>query len=108
MLLAFTSCGNQAAEQSSSDETVVSTVPAQPETPVDKGQELFIANCSSCHGASGTAGIGGAVNLQKTKLDSVGIAEIIQNGRRNMPSFKGRFNEEKTAQIVSFIETLKQ
>lgn len=105
-VLVTSSCDNKNSKQTYSDQSTDSAVSTLPENPADKGKELYIVNCSACHGVSGDAGIGGAFNLQATKLDSVGLSQVISNGKRNMPAFNDRLNEEETAQIVSFIKTL--
>jgi mono/diheme cytochrome c family protein len=57
----------------------------------DKGSTLYAANCTSCHGASLTGGIGPALNPIEpipgiaNSLDPAFLIDIITNGRKPKP-----------------------
>ena len=73
------------------------------ETYAVAGSRLFANNCSGCHGADrrGTGNYPSLVGIGKKYNDSQ-IQQLLQNGRRMMPSFKQLDTQEKAA-IISFI-----
>jgi len=89
------------------------TSPPPPDTAVAQGpaihdrQELYESKCSVCHGGDGTAGIGGAANLQRTPLDTVAIQRVVAGGRNAMPAFKTILSEMEIRDVARYIETLK-
>ena len=66
-------------------------------------QELYIANCSSCHGDNGKKGLAGAFDLSVTKLSNDSISSIIINGRSTMGKINGLLPKQAkaVAQYVS-------
>jgi quinoprotein glucose dehydrogenase len=73
------------------------------ETQLQAGQRLFAQNCSSCHGAD-RKGTGNNPNISDvaTRYTAAAFLQLLNSGRRMMPSFQRLSNEEKTA-IASFI-----
>lgn len=77
------------------------------ETFHEAGERLFMLNCMGCHGADrkGTGNYPSLLNVGAKYHDNE-IANILQNGRRMMPSFRQLSAEEKSA-IISFITSNK-
>ena len=66
-------------------------------------QELYTANCKSCHGDNGKLNMAGAFDLSATKLSDDSIANIIINGRNTMPKVNGLTQEQAKA-IAKYID----
>lgn len=77
---------------------------------VRMGFEVWQANgCSTCHGNYGEGGPGGKYpqgpSLRDTDLDRDGIAEIIQDGRNQMPSFADSLSAEEIDYLLEYLMT---
>ncbi|MGV8878919.1 MAG: PQQ-binding-like beta-propeller repeat protein [Sphingobacteriaceae bacterium] len=72
----------------------------------DLGMKVYISYCASCHGESlkGSANVPSLLELNK-KYKPAQVQEIVQNGRRMMPSFKQLTDVERDA-ILSFVMEL--
>ena len=71
------------------------------------GQELFVANCAPCHGATATGGaVGkGALAPSLSVASSLEIAEAMVIGPGEMPVFA--FDQHESNSIVAFIDHLE-
>lgn len=78
------------------------------EVPESPGQQVYEQKCMACHGADGTAGIGNAANLSRSKLDSLSVALLIKEGKNKMPSFKDQLDTAEIAHLVHYVTTLQQ
>jgi cytochrome c oxidase cbb3-type subunit 3 len=83
--------------------------PADPAT-VERGHQIFSANCSFCHGSDARGGEGGP-NLIRSQLvmdDDHGelIAPVVQNGRpdKGMPKFD--LTTEEISTIATFLHSI--
>lgn len=80
--------------------------PAAPTDPVlAQGQQIYLANCASCHGRSGGGGLGPKLSdgLAATRYGNIADQEaLILNGRGSMPAFKSRFTAEQLDAVVRF------
>lgn len=88
--------------------------PAIPQPRIDLsalpgGQQLFIANCAPCHGATARGGAvgGGALAPALDKATSVEVSEAMLIGPGEMPVFSGFSNTNRDAIVtyVTFIQT---
>lgn len=96
-------------------EHVTSLAPGGPPIPVVDpeagdlalGQELFVANCAPCHGATGNGGaVGrGALAPSLSLAAPVEIAEALVTGPGEMPVFA--FSAQERDSIVAFIDYLE-
>ncbi len=72
--------------------------------PAEMGEELFLANCASCHGADGLGGLG--KNLHDSKLiqskSDEELIDFILAGRKGtaMDGFQGILTPEELANVV--------
>ncbi len=68
------------------------------------GQEVFVANCGTCHTLS-EAGTSGAVgpNLDETTLDLDGVVAQVTNGGGVMPAFEGTLSEQQIQDVAAFV-----
>lgn len=72
------------------------------------GKELFEQNCARCHGADGAAGINNATNLQLSRADTISIIHLVQQGRKDMPSFEGVLKDSDIHKIAGYVFTLRK
>jgi cytochrome c553 len=73
------------------------------------GAEVYAtANCVTCHGADGAAGISGAKNLAVTTLSDAELENVIANGKGAMPSYKKQLKPEQIKALVAHIRTLNK
>jgi len=70
------------------------------------GENLYDSNCATCHLVTGEGGISGAKDLRITKLDSVGIKRMVQNGKNAMMPFKEMLSDEEIDAVVAYVQTL--
>jgi mono/diheme cytochrome c family protein len=64
------------------------------------GQELFVNQCSSCHGTDGKLGASGAKDLTKSVLTTSEIIKRIKYGRNAMPPMKEALENEANIRAV--------
>ena len=79
---------------------------------VEAGRDLYVANCSGCHGADAAGGVAGeGPNIQRlpTSLGDEAVSAIIKNGvaGTGMPAFS-QLTDAQRATIIAFIRTLVQ
>ncbi len=77
------------------------------ETMIEHGKSVYINNCMACHGVNRQGG-GSYPALQNInqKYTAIQVSEIINNGRRMMPSFKQISDKDKKA-LLTFLLNLK-
>lgn len=102
-VLSIYSCSNNKKKSQNSKKN--ETTNAQ--NTIAKGYDIYMRNCTACHGAEGNAGVGGASDLQRSVLKDKEFLEVIKNGRNNMPSFKDQLNEEEIQHIIDFFNSFK-
>jgi cytochrome c5 len=68
------------------------------------GEEIFVANCGSCHTltAAGTTGTVGP-NLDDTSFDQGAVEEQVLQGGGGMPAFEGQLSEEEIQNVATFV-----
>lgn len=78
------------------------------ETVAEHGRAVYMNNCMACHGKN-REGDGSYPTLQNInkKYTAVQVAEIINNGRRMMPSFKQISDNDRKA-LLTFLLDLKK
>lgn len=72
-----------------------------------RGKELFQQKCRACHGLNGDARNNKAADLSMSRLDSLGIATTVLNGRGTMPPFKDAIADSDLASIIVYVRTLR-
>lgn len=73
---------------------------------LQRGRQIFAANCAPCHGATGNGGAvgGGALAWPITDDEPVIVAEAIITGPGQMPAFD--FGDEGLDAVVTYVEYL--
>jgi mono/diheme cytochrome c family protein len=82
-----------------------------PDGDLDRGQELYAANCAMCHGvdATGMMGMHPALTGVVDRLTLEGVEVAIRNGRNTqppMPAFGDQLTEEDMADLIAYLESL--
>lgn len=65
------------------------------------GAEVYAANCTGCHGASGEGGSGPAMADEVPEKSDEELADIIANGGGGMPPFD--LAEQDMADLIAFL-----
>lgn len=73
-------------------------------TQIAEGQELYVRNCQSCHGANGEGGIGFRLDGNPVLQSAGGVAGMIITGylEHGMPPFD-RLSNEQIAAITTYV-----
>lgn len=66
------------------------------------GEELYKANCASCHGGDLSGGAGPALDNVGDNYSADDIVGIIQNGQGSMPA-QDHLSEEESQQIADWL-----
>jgi len=69
------------------------------------GQEIYNANCSSCHGTDGKKGMAGASDLSTSSLSAEEASKVINEGRNSMPKF--HYEGENLKALTNYLDSLK-
>jgi mono/diheme cytochrome c family protein len=92
---------------------LVADAAADLEKAVEAGQELYAANCISCHGENGEGSMGPALNT-KDMRESVNEEQIFGLVKTGVPgtsmpawaqAFGGPFTDEEARQVVEYIQS---
>ncbi|MFY9688365.1 MAG: cytochrome c [Candidatus Acidiferrales bacterium] len=94
---------------------ILALAASSPAKAAEDGAALFKSNCVVCHGADGTGTPTGkslkAPDLHSEavqKLTDAQIAAQIENGKNNMPPFKGVLNADQIKALVVYVRTFKK
>ena len=76
----------------------------QPDAVLALGRDVFASRCSTCHGSAGGGGTGLklAGTVEETFPDPADQAEVIREGRSNMPSFGGTLSAAEIDAVVRY------
>lgn len=70
------------------------------------GEQLFAANCASCHGANAEGGAGPKLTGNNRMKNSDVVRATILNGRGMMPGFGNLLSEEEVNVLTQYVENL--
>jgi mono/diheme cytochrome c family protein len=71
------------------------------------GKQLFAANCSACHGASGEGGVGPKLQGEKSRKNVAAIEKQIMNPAPPMPKlYPSPLSKSDVADLAAFVSTL--
>lgn len=83
-----------------------SSGPSKPSDPVlARGQEVYMADCASCHGSSGNGGAGPKLkDVIASRYTLEQHEKIISEGRKgtSMPAFKDRLSAEDIEAVARY------
>ncbi len=68
------------------------------------GQQVFAANCSVCHGATGKGGNGGPdlTSIPSAKQLAI-VTKQVENGGGGMPAFRGTLTQAQIADVSAYV-----
>ncbi len=99
---------SMAAEKASVDEEIADTT-SNAYNPILHGKAIYKdIGCAACHGANGDQQLSGAQLLSQSKLTVTEAAQVITNGRNNMPAYEGRLQKFEVMAVSQYISTLKE
>lgn len=84
--------------------------PAVGEGSAARGQQVWNANCSHCHGATGAGGVAGAGAWTPSVNDKsdLQVAQAIRVGPFQMPQFEtGQISDQGIADVTAFMEEVR-
>jgi len=83
------------------------TSPADKLTPDDiaTGQQLYAANCASCHGVDATGQLGPNLRGVVQRRGEQGVFGIVRNGMGGMPPVMS-INDQRVWQVIGYLRTL--
>ncbi|BDA79955.1 hypothetical protein LPTSP3_g28850 [Leptospira kobayashii] len=116
--LAIVACGGDKPQETTPQEAVEAAAPVDPE--IAKGEELFLQNCSSCHGEKGLGDgpAGTALNPKPRNYKSpanewkngntlAGITKTLKQGIKNSPMVAyTHLGDENLAVLAKYVEYL--
>lgn len=70
---------------------------------MEQGGELYIKNCSACHGSNGEGGVGPAHAGNENLADTEHVLVTIHEGLGFMPPFASTLNDEQIAAVATYI-----
>ncbi len=69
------------------------------------GREIYVSNCSSCHGSAGQGAIGTQLSggrVLRAYPDVEDQTNLINEGRGSMPAFQARLSAEEIDAVVRY------
>lgn len=69
------------------------------------GATVYVDNCASCHGSTGTGGVGPALGggaVVESMPDPADQVAVITDGRSGMPAFGGRLSAEEIQAVTDY------
>jgi mono/diheme cytochrome c family protein len=71
------------------------------------GKQLFAANCSACHGATGEGGVGPKLQGEKSRKNFAAVVAQIKNPAPPMPKlYPSPLSDKDVSDLAAFVETL--
>lgn len=72
------------------------------------GKQLYMQNCSSCHGATGQGGMGPSLQNEESRKNLDQAVAWIKNPASPMPKlYPGTLSNKDVLDVATFVETLK-
>lgn len=85
------------------------SIAAMAADPINGGQ-IYQAQCSNCHGASGVSSIPGVPDFSRGEglfqPDST-LANTVRTGKGVMPGFQGILKESEIFDVIAYLRTLR-
>ncbi|NEM96653.1 c-type cytochrome [Pontibacter burrus] len=94
-----------AAEAGSTKEYIVASMN---NTALANAKEIYVNECSNCHGQDGTNGLSGAPNLTRSQLNQNDRALVIANGRGMMPGYGRKLSEQEIEELAAYTMTFNE
>ncbi|MBV8859675.1 MAG: cytochrome c [Acidobacteria bacterium] len=110
-------CLFAAAAAVSSVSTAAETKKGKGQSPLERGREVYAANCGRCHGADGAGHTRMAEIVEPPDMTDAAwqrqrstsrMVASVANGRGQMPAFKKKLSRPEIAAAVAYVRTLKR
>jgi cytochrome c6 len=75
-----------------------------------RGQRLYNLHCAACHGITGIPVMPEAPNLamrERMNQPDVVIMQSLKMGKKNMPPFFGRINDQELLDVIQYVRTMR-
>ena len=89
-------------------ENVIAIDQVTPPLPNSEGSKLFNEACQFCHGRRGEGGHNGMPLEGLAAFSTSYVADIINNGRNNMPAFSSMYSNNQIRSIAEHVRTLNR
>lgn len=76
---------------------------------VNKGRQLYAANCAICHGQTGAAVMPGAPSFNRGDgllRPDMSLLAAIRAGKNAMPAFQGMLADRDIMDVIAYLRTL--
>lgn len=76
---------------------------------INKGRQLYLANCSICHGQDGRSVMPGAPSFDRNDSllrPDLTLLGSIRRGKNAMPAFQGILSDRDIMDVIAFMRTL--
>ena len=69
------------------------------------GEQVYMANCASCHAPDGSGGVGTRLNdgVTVARLTDAQMTAVIADGVRTMPANLGKLTATQIAAVVAYV-----
>lgn len=71
-----------------------------------KGEQLFLSNCTLCHGRDGKLGFNGAKDLTLSTLTKAEMIALVTNGKGLMMPYKNTLTAKDIEAVVQHVRSL--
>lgn len=97
--------------------TAAETKKAKGQSQIERGREVYTANCGRCHGADGAGHTRMAEIVEppdmsdpawQRKRSAARMVVSVSNGLGQMPAFKKKLTRQEIAAAVAYVRTLKR
>ncbi len=102
-LLIHVAGDGEPAGEASTEPAAPAVTAAEFEALMTQGRELYIMNCSACHGSNGQGGVGPAHAGNQNLADTQHVLTIIHEGSGFMPQFAGTLKDAQIAAVATYI-----
>ena len=104
VLLFVAGCSSDSGETSDDAESGEDNTGAVAATA--NAEEIYSGNCASCHGGNLEGGMGPSLETVGTNMSESEIADVIQNGRGQMPAMS-QLQDDEVQELASWLAEKK-
>lgn len=77
---------------------------------INKGRQVYMMHCASCHGVTGMSVMPGAPNFARNESmfqPDIKLVNSIRSGKNMMPAYLGILTERDMFDVVAYLRTLR-
>lgn len=72
-----------------------------------EAESIYLKNCAQCHGTGGDGMLLNAPNLRTTRLGKGELAQVIAQGKGNMPGYENSLNPVQISALAEYVTELR-